>query len=118
MFDNVVVGAGDFESGARAVRRGAELAGASGGTVHIVTAFRGKPVETLLAEFRSLAAQTPARVQTHPVRSDPVEAITRVAAEEGADLIVVGSRGNRGSRRLSSIPQSVMDRVECAVLVV
>jgi nucleotide-binding universal stress UspA family protein len=118
MFDNVVVGAADFESGARAVRRGAELAGASGGTVHIVTAFRGKPVEALLAEFRLLASETPVRVQTHPVQSDPIEAITRVATEEGADLIVVGSRGNHGSRRLSGVPQGVMDRVECAVLVV
>jgi len=118
MFDNVVVGAKDSPAGDRAVRRGAELAGATGGTVHIVTAFRGKPVDALLAKFRTLAAETPVRVRTHPVRSDPVEAITRVAAEERADLIVVGSRGNHRSRRLSSVPQGVMDRVECAVLVV
>ena len=118
MFDNVVVGAADSAAGARAVRRGAELAGASGGTVHIVTAFRGKPVEALLEQLRVLASKAPVRVQTHSVRSDPVEAITRVAAEEGADLIVVGSRGNHRSRRLSSVPQAVMDRVECAVLVV
>ena len=52
------------------------------------------------------------------MRSDPVEAITRVAAEEAADLIVVGSQADHGSRRLSSVPQAVMDRVECAVLVV
>ena len=118
MFDNVVVGAADFESGARAVRRGAELAGASGGTVHIVTAFRGKPVEALLAEFRLLASETPVRVQTHPVQSDPVEAITRVAAEEAADLIVVGSQADHGSRRLSSVPQAVMGPVGCPALVV
>jgi nucleotide-binding universal stress UspA family protein len=118
MFDSVVVGAADSEAGVRAVRRGAELAGASGGTVHIVTAFRGEPVEALLTRFRSLASEAPVQVRTHPVQSDPVEAITRVAVEEGADLIVVGSRGNRGSRRLSSVPQGVMDRVECAVLVV
>jgi nucleotide-binding universal stress UspA family protein len=118
MFDNVVVGAADSDAGARAVRRGAELAGASGGTVHIVTAFRGKPVEALLAKLRLMASDAPVRVRTHPVQSDPVEAITRVATEEGADLIVVGSRSNHGSRRLSGVPQGVMDRVECAVLVV
>ncbi len=118
MFDNVVVGAADSASGARAVRRGAELARASGGTVHIVTAFRGEPVDALLAEFRSLASEAPVRVQTHPVRPDPVEAITREAAEARADLIVVGSRGKSRSRRLSRVPQGVMDRVECAVLVV
>ena len=91
MFDNVVVGAADTAAGARALRRGAEVWRASlGGTVRIVAA---SAVE-------------------------PVEAITRVAAEEAADLIVVGSQADHGSRRLSSVPQAVMDRVERAVLVV
>ena len=34
------------------------------------------------------------------------------------DLVVVGSQQVGGSRRLSSVPEGVMDRVECAVLVV
>lgn len=118
MFESVVVGASGSGAGARAVRRGAALASASGGTVHLVTAFRNQPAEALLAELRLVAAETPVRIQTHSVRSDPVEAITRVAAQERADLIVVGSRAHGRSRRLSSVPQGVMDRVECAVLVV
>jgi nucleotide-binding universal stress UspA family protein len=118
VFETVVVGATASGAGARAVCRAAELAGASGGTVHIVTAFGEEPVDALLAEFRMLASERALRVQTHPVHSDPVEAITRVAAEEGADLIVMGSQDDGGSRRLSSVPQGVMDRVECAVLVV
>jgi nucleotide-binding universal stress UspA family protein len=120
MFDNVVVGvsASRSGSGARAVRCAAELAGASGGTVHIVTAFGGEPEAGQLAHLRSLASGTPVRVRTHPIRSDPVDAITRVAAEEGADLVVVGTQRANGSRRLSSVPEGVMDRVECAVLVV
>jgi nucleotide-binding universal stress UspA family protein len=118
LFENVVVGAADSESGARAVRRAVEVARTSGGTVHIVTAFRQEPVEELLDGFRRLASHTPVRVQTHPVRSDPVEAIARVAIEQEADLVVVGAHGGERSRRLSSVPQGVMDRVECAVLVV
>jgi nucleotide-binding universal stress UspA family protein len=118
MFDNIVVGASASRSGARAVRQAAELAGASGGTVHIVAAFREKPVEALLAQLRSLASETAPWVQSHPLQSDPIEAITRVAAEERADLIVVGSRHVGGSRRLSRVPRGVMDRAECAVLVV
>lgn len=118
MFENVVVGAADSEGGTRAVRRAVEVARSSGGTVHIVTAFRREPVEELLARLRHLASGTPVRVRTHPVRSDPVEAITRVAAEQEADLVVVGARGDEHSRRLSSVPQGVMDKVECAVLVV
>ncbi len=118
MFENVVVGAADSEGGARAVRRAVEVAETSGGTVHIVTAFRHKPVDELLARLRLLASGTPVKVRTHPVRSDPVEAITRVAAEEEADLVVVGAGADERCRRLSSVPQGVMDRVECAVLVV
>lgn len=118
MFDNVVVGASGSGGGARAVQRAASLASASGGTVHIVSAFRREPVDALLEELRGLASETQVRIRTHPVRSDPVEAITRVAAQEQADLIVLGTKSAGGSRRLSSVPQGVMDRVECAVLVV
>ena len=120
MFDNVVVGvsASASGSGARVLRCAAELAGAAGGTVHIVTAFRGEPEVGQLAHLRLLASGMAVRVRTHPVQSDPVDAITRVAAEEAADLVVVGTQRAGGSRRLSSVPEGVMDRVECAVLVV
>ncbi len=118
MFETVVVGAADTEGGARAVSRALEVARTSGGTVHIVTASRRDPGEAMPARFRRLASGTSVRVRAHPVRADPVEAIIRVAAEEGADLIVLGARANEGSRRLSSIPRGVMDGVECAVLVV
>jgi nucleotide-binding universal stress UspA family protein len=118
MFENVVVGAADTKSGARAVTRAVEVARTSGGTVHIVTAFRGEPVEDELDGFRRLAAGATVRVRTHPVCADPVEAITKVASDERADLIVLGTRGDPGARRLSSVPQGVMDSVECAVLVV
>jgi nucleotide-binding universal stress UspA family protein len=119
------------------MRRAVEMARASGGTLHIVTAFRSKrgrrstrpdkprhsvtgsgPAEALMAEFRLMAAQESVRVEMHSVASDPVEAITRVAAEEQADLIVVGSTGAGGTRHLSSVPKGVMDTAECAVLVV
>jgi nucleotide-binding universal stress UspA family protein len=118
MFENVVAGAADMDGGARAVSRAVEVARTSGGTVHIVTAFRREPVEVMLAQLRQLASGTSVRVRTHPVAADPVEAITRVAAEEGADLIVLGAQADGRSRRLSSVPQGVIDRAECAVLVV
>ena len=86
--------------------------------MHIVAAFRKKPADELLAQLRSLASESSARVRSHPLQSDPVEAIARVATEEGADLIVVGSRELGGSRRLSDVSRGVMARAECAVLVV
>ncbi len=137
MFENVVVGATDSQGSARAMRRAIEVARVSGGTLHIVTAYRHKrrrrppvTVETghlasgsdaappFLAEIRLKAARESVRVEMHPVASDPVEAITRVAREEEADLIVVGSNGAHGDRHLSGVPKGVMDAAECAVLVV
>ena len=76
------------------------------------------PTESLLAEFERMAAQESVRVQTHPLFSDPVEGMTKVAAAEDADLIVVGSASAQGGRRLSAVPKAVMDLADCAVLVV
>jgi nucleotide-binding universal stress UspA family protein len=45
------------------------------------------------------------------------DAITRVAHEEEADLIVVGSKAARSAREPSSVPKAVMDRAARAVLV-
>jgi nucleotide-binding universal stress UspA family protein len=137
VFENVVVGATDSAGATRAVRHAIEVARASGGTLHIVTALGRKwarhpvvpdglgssgtgsgPTERLMTELRQMAALESVRVETHPVASKPAEAITRVAAEEGADLIVVGSRTDHGTRHLSSVPKAVMDRAACAVLVV
>ena len=71
-----------------------------------------------MTELREMAALEYVRVETHPVASDPADAITRVANEEDADLIVVGSRAAHGIRQLSSVPKAVLDRAACAVLVV
>ncbi len=50
----------------------------------------------------------------------PVEAITRTAAERNCDLIVLGSHGRRGLRRLleGSVAELVVRRAGCPVLVV
>jgi nucleotide-binding universal stress UspA family protein len=140
MFETVVVGAADSEGAAKAFRRALDVARASGGTLHVVAAINGKgEAETapwLPEEFRYTDAGAGAtdwllttlakeaegahvKVTTHPVLDDPAAAITRVAAAEGADLVVVGSGSDhRGSRSLSDVPKAVMDHVGCAVLVV
>jgi nucleotide-binding universal stress UspA family protein len=135
MFENVVVGATDSEGAARAVRSALEVARLSGGTLHLVMATRRSrlvtvaldrrtqdagldPTESLVAEFERMASRQSVRVQTHPLFSDPVDGITKVAAAEDADLIVVGSASAHGGRRLSAIPKAVMDIADCAVLVV
>jgi nucleotide-binding universal stress UspA family protein len=137
VFEHVVVGATDSESGTRAVRRALELVRASGGTLHVVAALAPKEgpapsvpeefrytdagagqADWVLSQARAHAGEAQIRVTTHPVLADPVQALTKVAAEERADLIVVGCGHHGDDRRLSGIDQAVMDRADCAVLVV
>jgi nucleotide-binding universal stress UspA family protein len=137
MFENVVVGATDSDGATRAVRRAIEVTQASGGTLHIVSALGSsrsaqplQPAELrdtgagasetdiLLGQLRAMADRAQVKVATHPVLAEPAEAITRVAAQEHADLIVVGSKADHGTRHLSSVPKAVMDRAACAVMVV
>jgi nucleotide-binding universal stress UspA family protein/GNAT superfamily N-acetyltransferase len=59
-------------------------------------------------------------VVTHARRGDPVQVLLAIAEEEVADLIVIGSRGVRGPRRLvvGSIAGSVVRLAPCGVYVV
>lgn len=139
MFDTVVVGATESEGATRAFRRALALARTTGGTLHLVTAISGKgeaesapwlPEEFrytdagagasdwLLTQLAKEAAAAEVEVTTHPVLDDPARAITRVAKEEAADLVVVGSGSDHGARALSPVPKSVMDHAACPVLVV
>jgi nucleotide-binding universal stress UspA family protein len=139
VFDSVVVGAADSEGAERAFRRALALTRATGGTLHIVTAIDGKrdtnavpylpeefrytafgagAADWLLMRLKKEAADAHVDVATHPVLDDPAGAIARVAADEAADLVVVGSGSAHGARRLAHVPKAVMDHVGCAVLVV
>jgi nucleotide-binding universal stress UspA family protein len=57
--------------------------------------------------------------EAHAAQGTADDVILSTAAEVGADLIVVGSKGMRGARRyLGSVPNSVAHGAHCAVLVV
>jgi nucleotide-binding universal stress UspA family protein len=137
MFKSVVVGASGSEAGARAVQRAIEVAQASGGTLHIVTAIRAHrpngpvlpeefrysvgpvdPADVLLSELGAAASAARVPVSTHTVLADPVEAITRIAAEEEADLIVVGAPSSHGVHHRHGVPGALAAAAPCAVLVV
>ncbi len=57
-------------------------------------------------------------VKIHTAVGDPAEVIVRHADEIGADLIVVGSKGMRGTRRiLGSVPNRIAHKAGCHVLI-
>ena len=120
-----------------AFRRAVEVTKASGGTLHIVTAFKAHrpavpelpdefryssasmdPVDVLLRDLQAMAQAQSVRVLTHPVLAGVVEAITRVADQEHADLIVVGNKSRHGPLHPVSVPDRLVAKASCAVLVV
>jgi nucleotide-binding universal stress UspA family protein len=137
MFDTVVVGADESDGAAMAFRRAVEVTKASGGTLHIVNAFSAHrppapqlpeefryatasmdPVDVLLRDLEAQAQAQSVRVLTHPVLAGVVEAITLVAEREHADLIVVGNGAHHGPLHSVSVPDRLVAKASCAVLVV
>jgi nucleotide-binding universal stress UspA family protein len=137
MFDHVVVGVTPSHGAETAVRQALEVTRASGGTLHLVMAYRAtarqanalpdefrwsvssdNPVDELLRAFAVKAQPQHVRVVSHPVTAEPVEALVRVARDEQADLIVVGQSTRRPTRRMAHVPSALADTAPCAILVV
>ncbi len=137
MFENVVVGVTESGMSDLAVERAMEVAKATGGMLHLVAAFGARrppppvmpeefrytigsmdPVDLMLAKTEARARSAAVRVTKHAVLADPVEALTRIAADEHADLIVVGDSSAHGVRHRSPVADALMTRAGCAVLVV
>ena len=141
MFETIVVGTDGSETATTALRRAAELARLSRGTLHIVSAYRPASARTQEAklghlpdEYRwSITADSElnstleaallvatglgAKAETVGHVGDPVEVILAAAESLGADVIVVGSRGVE-RRVLGSVPNSITRKAHCDVLVV
>jgi nucleotide-binding universal stress UspA family protein len=138
MFASVVVGVDASQTAGEAFRYALELVKESGGTLHIVTAYKGSTVtpgelpdefidaagtgsqaSALLDDLASRSRAVGVTVVTHVQRLDPADAIVAVAEEQGADLIVVGNKGMKGVRRvLGSVPNDVAHRAPCSTLIV
>lgn len=144
MYKVLVVGTDGSDTADRAVETAAEIARSWGSELHIVIATRaarstaasasatGAPLvdsgvgAALLEETaRNVGEQALQKhadglaAEAHAAQGNADDVILATAAEVGADLIVVGSKGMRGARRyLGSVPNSVAHGAHCAVLVV
>jgi len=145
MFSRIVVGTDGSADAVEAVKAAGQLASvAPGGKVHVVTAYQ--PLTP--ADLRQLDRQLPAEFHdqltgdlvarasleqagglltargidytTREVNLHPAEAVLALAKEVGADIIVVGSRGEGAIDRLrhGSTSTRVMHDAPCSVLVV
>lgn len=133
MFERVVVGVTESERGRAAVARAADVVRQSGGHLHLVTAVTARRPEAppMPEEFdysvgsidpadwllQQLATEAEVNTEVHTVLDDPADALLRVAREQRADLIVVGS-SRPGTLPRTGVSGTVLNKASCAVLVV
>jgi nucleotide-binding universal stress UspA family protein len=137
---SIVVGTDGSETAQVAVREAGELAKLYGARLHVVSAYEPLSGVRLPAEAAPEQRSVPATVEVDAVlertgsalrsagvevecyarKGDAAEAILAVAEEQAADLVVVGSKGMRGSRRflLGSVPNKVSHHAPCSVMIV
>jgi nucleotide-binding universal stress UspA family protein len=120
VFSNIVVGTDGSETAQRAISLAAEIAKADNAVLHLVNAYKEPSgwalSKSTLAEAASGAGVD--KIETHSKGGAPADAIISVAEEVGADLIVVGSKGMRGARRMiGSVPSSVAHGAPCHVII-
>jgi nucleotide-binding universal stress UspA family protein len=141
MYRSIVVGTDGSETAAEAVRKAADLAKATGGTVHVVSAYEPSAVklaggggaegsefgvsprsevDALLEQAAGIIRAQGASAECYARRGDPAEVIIDVAEEQNADAIVVGNKGMQSARRflLGSVPDKIAHHAPCSVLIV
>ncbi len=142
MDDSIVVGTDGSETAKQAVAEAVRMAKALGAEVHVVSAFEplrgahvtGAPegaakvwsprpddqVEATLSEAAASVRLAGVGVTTHAIQDDAADALLEVADKVGATMIVVGSKGMHGARRLTlgNVPNQVSHKAHCNVLIV
>jgi nucleotide-binding universal stress UspA family protein len=136
--DKIVVAYDGSEHADRALDRAAEIA-AAGAELVVVSAARlstlthdpaggTSAVDPIEAEWarenldkaRARIGEKHGSLRTVEAHGDPADAVVRQAKDEGADLIVVGTRGLNVAQRtlLGSVSTKIVHHAECDVLVV
>jgi nucleotide-binding universal stress UspA family protein len=142
MGDTIVVGTDGSATAKRAVDEAVRLAKALDAELHLVSAFEGlrgariagapegaakvwaplpdAHVDAMLSEAATAIRLSGMEVSTHALEKDPVDALLEVADKVGASMIVVGSEGMHGAKRLTlgNVPNKVSHRARCNVLIV
>ncbi|HVS68890.1 MAG TPA: universal stress protein [Mycobacteriales bacterium] len=139
MYHRIVVGTDGSATAERAVDAAGGLAQLTGGSVHVVTAYRpvraaavvagAAAAQTWFGEEERLAAEelvasAAERLKERGVPAvpvarlgDPADVLLATAEEFDADLLVVGNRGMTGVRRylLGSVADRVVHHASCTV---
>jgi nucleotide-binding universal stress UspA family protein len=142
MAEQIVVGTDGSESAKLAVDEAVRLAKSLGAELHVVSGYKpvrgariaGAPegaakvwaplpdtlVEGTLSQAAADIRVHDVPVETHALEEEPADALLEVADQVGASMIVVGSRGMHGAKRLvlGSVPNAISHKARCNVLIV
>jgi nucleotide-binding universal stress UspA family protein len=141
MAEKIVVGTDGSDTAKRAVGEAVRLAKSLGADVHLVSGYKalrgakiaGAPegaakvwaplpdtqVEAILSEAAASVRMRDVQFETHALEEEPADALLQVANEVGATMIVVGSQGMHGAKRvLGSVPNAISHKARCNVLIV
>ncbi|MEA2402914.1 MAG: hypothetical protein QOK00_3317 [Thermoleophilaceae bacterium] len=141
MFKSIVVGTNGTETADIALSRAVDLARLTGAALHVVSAYEPAPahvggsrppaeasewaisphfkVDAVLDRANDIAQGGGVQIEVHGPKGDAASAILAVAEAHDADLIVLGSKGMQGARRvLGSVPNKVSHKAPCDLLIV
>ena len=139
MYTSIVVGVDASPTAQIALERAIGLARLAGARLHVVSAFEPVPTrvtggapaaeeyrvspsfkaDAVLERALSRAGGEGITVEQHAPKGSAGDAFVDVARENDADLIVIGSVGMQGPKRiLGSVPNRVSHRSPCDVLIV
>lgn len=117
VYRRILVGTDGSSTAARAVARAAEVAGATGATLTVLTAGSGSRAQQVVAD--AVQGLGGVAVETKVAPGDPATVLVDEAAQ-GYDLLVVGNKGMTGVSRflLGSVPNKVSHHTPCPLLIV
>jgi nucleotide-binding universal stress UspA family protein len=138
VYNSIVVGIDGSPTAEIALDRAVELACVSGASLHVVSAYEPVPArvsgaptgenfqapsdfkaDAVLRRALDRSATRELQVEQHAPKGAPADALISVAEQTGADLIVIGSVGMQGPKRIfGSVPNKVSHRSPCDVLIV
>lgn len=136
MISTVAVGTDGSATAEEAVKQAADLARRFEAKLVLLSAFPGAQgfaayagielewasssqahVKAMLERSETALRQEGIECETRSAEGDPADVLVRLAAECGADLLVIGNKGMK-RRVLGSVPNKVTHKAECTVMVV
>jgi nucleotide-binding universal stress UspA family protein len=119
MYEKIVVGYYKSVTGREALKHATALADILGAELHLVTSFGPDAWEDAERHLAAKKFGSVRTLETHAVGGDIADVIVEVADKVGANLIIVGNKDLRGSKRVrDSVAGAVSAAASCAVLIV